>query len=150
MKTYRVMTADQAQELACNLVGLPLPFSVTVTEGDIKRTIAQNSLLHQWYGQVARHQGDRTMLQVKGECHHRWGLPIKLRNPQWAWIWERSAGQLDYERQCKVLAAEETQIFHVSSSMSVKELSEYMDAMQAHYRGQGIALVDPDERRAAA
>jgi len=144
VKTHRVITADHAKRLADMLAGLPLPFTVTVTEGEIRRTTAQNALLHQWFGQVAKHRGDCTMLDVKGECHHRWGLPIKLRNPQWAWVWEKSAGSLDYERQCKVLAAEQTRIFYVSSSMTVSELSEYMDAMQSHYRGQGVFLTDPE------
>lgn len=147
MKTHRVMTADQAKRLADMLVGLPLPFTVTITEGDIKRTIAQNSLLHQWYGQVARHHGDCTMVEVKGWSHHKWGLPIKLRNPQFAWVWKRSGEGLPYEKQCALLASG---VLNISSSMNVTELSEYMDAMQAHYRGQGIALVDPDERREAA
>jgi hypothetical protein len=132
VKTYRVMTADQAQRLVRNLAGLPLPFTVTVTEGEIKRTTAQNALIHQWFGQIAKHRGDCTMLDVKGECHHRWGLPIKMRYVQFAWIWERTGAHLDYEKQCAFLACPEIK---VSSAMTVKELSEYMDAMQAHYRG---------------
>lgn len=145
MKTSRVITADQAQRLADMITGLPLPFTLTWTEGEIKRTTQQNALLHQWYGQIAKHFGDRDMTQVKGECHHKWGLPIKLRNQQFAWVWKHSGAGLNYEQQCSLLASG---VLNISSSMNTKELSEYMDAMSAHYRAQGVPLVDP-EREAA-
>lgn len=141
MRTYRVMDADEAQRLVRNLAGLPLPFTVTVTEGEIKRTVAQNALLHQWYGQVAKWHGDCTMVEVKGWSHHKWGLPIKLRNPQFAWVWKQSGERLPYEKQCALLASG---VLNISSSMNVSELSEYIDAMQAHYRASGVALVDPE------
>ena len=144
MKTHRVMTADQAQRLAGMITGLPLPFTVTVTEGDIKRTIQQNALLHQWYGQVAKQHGDCTMVDVKGWSHHKWGLPIKLRNPQFAWVWKQSGEKLNYEQQCALLASG---VLNISSSMNVSELSEYMGAMQLHYRGEGVHLTDPDAMR---
>ena len=145
MRTMRVISADEAQRLAGMITGLPLPFAVTITEGEIKRSTEQNALLHKWYGQVAK-ATHSDMVHVKGECHHKWGLPIKLRNPQFAWVWKHSGEKLNYEKQCALLASG---VLNISSSMTVKELSEYMDAMAAFYRGQGIALVDPEERQAA-
>ena len=145
MKTYRVKSEEQAKGLAEDVLRFPLPFTATIAKGTIKRTTEQNALLHKWFGQIAQHLGDCTMLDVKGECHHRWGLPIKIRNPQWAWVWKHSSKALTYEQQCGFLASD---VLNVSSSMSVAELSEYMDAMQAHFLAKGVPLVNPEDRRA--
>lgn len=142
MQTRRVMTLEQAERLAAYVVGLTLPFTITIGDGK-SRTVAQNALMHKWYGEVAKHQGDRTMIQVKGECHHRYGLPIKRRCEQFAWVWKQTGERMDYEAQCKYLASG---VLNVSSSMSVKELTEYMDAMRHDYAEQGIYLTDPELR----
>ncbi|KZY50996.1 hypothetical protein A3734_06450 [Sulfitobacter sp. HI0054] len=139
----QALTPEQAGRLAEWVEGLTPPFTLTMREGKV-RTISQNSLLHKWYGEIARQKGDRTAAQVKGQCHREYGLAIKLRDPQWAWIWNHSAGALDYERQCKVLASG---VFNVSSSMTVAELTEYMDAMQQDYTAQGVRLTQPEDKQ---
>lgn len=122
------------------LVGLPLPYTVTVGDGD-KRSLNQNALIHKWYGQVAKHLGDVTAMQVKGQCHVAYGVPIKRRDPVWCRVWDRMFAGLTYEQQCFLF---ERGILAMTREMSVSELSEYMDAMQAHYRGQGVFLTDPE------
>ena len=81
------------------------------------------------------------MLDVKGECHHKWGLPIKLRDRQFAWVWHNSGEKLNYGQQCALLASG---VLNISSSMNVSELSEYLEAMQLHYRAEGVRLTDPE------
>ena len=143
MKPYRAITEEHAQRLAQMLIGLPLPFSLTIGDGDA-RTLSQNALLHKWFGEVARHFGDTTAAQVKGQCHYKYGLIIKRRNEQFAWIWKQTGALMNYEKQCGLLASGQ---LNISSSMSVKELTEYMDAMTAEYRGQGVFLTDPEARK---
>lgn len=135
-----VTTQEQADRLANWLVGLPLPYTVTVKEGRV-RSLDQNSMLHRWYADIARQTGS-TASEVKGQCHHEYGLPIRLRDPQFAWLWNNSAGKLDYERRCKVLASGQ---FQVSSKMTVAEFSEYMTAMQRDFEARGIQLTRPEE-----
>lgn len=140
MTSKTVVTKDQADELARWLSGLPLPFTMTVRSGKV-RSLQSNALLHRWYADIARQTG-MTASEVKGQCHHEYGLPIRLRDPQFAWLWNNSAGKLDYERRCKVLASGQ---FQVSSKMTVAELSEYMDAMQRDFEARGIQLTRPEE-----
>ena len=142
MKPYRAITPEHAKRLADMLVGLPLPFSLTIGDGDA-RTLSQNALLHKWFGEVARHFGDRGADLVKGECHHRYGLPIKRRNEQFAWVWKQTGEKLTYDQQCKYLASG---TLNISSGMTVKELTEYMDAMKIDYAEQGVFLTDPELR----
>jgi hypothetical protein len=105
------------------------------------RTMNQNALLHKWFGQIAKQQ-DETASAVKGYCHRHFGLPIRLRNPQFAWVWKHSGESLNYEQQCSLLASG---VLRISSGMTTKELSEYMDEIEQHYRPKGVHLVQPDD-----
>ena len=108
------------------------------------RTTNQNALLHQWFAQIAN-QGNADAKMVKGQCHHEWALDIRLRDEQFAWIWERTGALLSYEKQCSLLASE---TLGVSSRMSTKELKEYMDQIQRHYAGRGVHLTQPKDKAA--
>ena len=143
MNTRRVMTEQGARTLVEFLTDLPLPYTVTIGDG-AKRTIQQNALLHQWYGQIAKHLGDRTAMQIKGECHVAYGVPIRLRCPVFCRVWERMFFGLSHEQQCFLF---ERGILAMTREMTTKELTEYMDAMSLHYRSQGVVLTDPEARK---
>ncbi len=115
--------------------------TVYIIDPDTTRTGQQNRTIHMWFGEIARQRGDTDALEVKGECHRKWGLTIRLRCPKFAWMWRRTGEHLSYEDQCKFLASG---VLNVSSRMSVKEFGEYMDGMMRHFRGQGIHLTDPE------
>ncbi len=108
------------------------------------RTTNQNALIHQWFGQIADHYGDRTAKDVKGLCHHTWALDIRLRDDQFAWVWERTGALLDYQRQCSLLASE---TLGISSRMTTKELKEYADAIERHYHPLGVPLINPEDKK---
>lgn len=110
---------------------------------DDKRSLQANALLHQWYGQISKHLGDRSAAEVKGECHHQWALPIRLRDEQFAWVWAQTGAKLNYEKQCSLLASE---ILGISSRMTTKELHDYMDEIERHYRAKGVALTIPERK----
>jgi hypothetical protein len=97
-----------------------------------------------WFGEIAAHFGDRTSMDVKGTCHREYGLTIRLRNEQFAWVWKQTGERLTYEQQCKLLGSG---VLGVSSGMTTKELSEYLDAMGRDYRAQGVVLTQPEERK---
>ena len=140
MKTIRVLSEQEAQRVASMITGLPLPFTITIGAGDT-RTLSQNALIHKWFGQIAAHYGDMTAMQVKGECHVAYGVPIRRRDPVWSRVWERMFDGLTYEQQCFLF---ERGILAMTREMTVKQLTEYMDAMQAHYRAEGVPLTDPE------
>jgi len=139
------LIGPKQRELALSKVALaPDGARVIITDAKESRTAQQNRTLHMWFGEVAKQQADLDASEVKGMCHRRWGLAIKLRCPRFAWIWENSGARLPYEKQCSLLASG---ILNVSSSMSVEELSEYMDAMSRHFRSDGVHLTDPELRK---
>ena len=111
---------------------------------DDKRSLQANALLHKWFAEIARH-GNADAKMVKGQCHHEWALDIRLRDDQFAWVWERTGALLSYEKQCSLLASE---TLGISSRMTTKELSEYMDQIERHYRTRGVHLTEPKERAA--
>lgn len=110
---------------------------------EYKRSLNQNALLHMWFGEISRFKGDMTPDEVKGECHRRWGLPIRLQDPVFKWVWDRSGAHLDYEKQCKLLASG---ALSLSSGMTTKQLKEYLDEIEGHFRPLGVPLTDPEEK----
>lgn len=71
------------------------------------------------------------------------GLMIRMRNPQFAFIWNSTGAKMDYEKQCKLLASG---VLSVSSGMEDKELREYLNEVSRHFRGEGFRLTEPEER----
>lgn len=141
MKGRRVIQSpDDYGRLQAFLANMPMPYTLTVSQGK-GRTLSQNSLLHKWFGEIAKQRGDMSMTDIKGQAHRKFGLAIRLRDEQFAYVWRRCSLGMNYEQQCKLLASG---ILSVSSAMTVKELTEYMDAMAADYRAEGVFLTDPE------
>lgn len=141
----RIITTDEdLHKLQRLLDAREKPFTVAIKAGK-QRTGNQNRTLHMWFGEIAKQSPDMDAFDIKGICHREWGVTIKLRDPQWAWIWERTGANLSYEKQCSLLASG---VLNVSSSMKPAELSEYMEAMQRVYRSRGFTLTEPKDKAA--
>ena len=106
-----------------------------------KRTLSQNALLHVWFGEIAKHLGDRSAQDVKGECHRDIGLTIRLRDEQFGWVWNQTGRKMNAEQQAKLLASG---CLNLSSGMSVKELREYMDEIERVYSGVNLTRPEAD------
>lgn len=149
---YRVRTSEDFQQVTNDMHRRSFPFRVQVLSGD-DRTGAQNRTLHKWFGEIAKQTGD-SAAGVKGQCHHLYGVPIRSRDAQWRFMWDAvrakiegmtlPEGRTGYEVECAALASGNLK---VSSGMTTKELSEYMDAMARDYREQGVILTDPEARQ---
>ena len=152
MTTRSVTTSEQAEKLASWLVCLTPPYTFTVKEGKV-RSLDQNALLHKWYGEIARHYGDRTMLNVKATCHVDYGVAIRCRDELFNYIWVNTLAPLGYEKQVsffekqyrKVESDGVKSVLYMTSVMTAPELSEYMDAMQRDYRAEGVHLTVPED-----
>ena len=140
METRTVITSEEAKKLAEVVTGISLPFTLTWTEGAI-RTPLQNSLIHKWFGEIARQQDD-SAADVKGRCHVAYGVPIRLRDPVWGRVWEVMFAPLSYEQQCFLFAKG---ILSMTRDMTTRQLTEYMDAMQRDYLAQGVRLTIPED-----
>ena len=82
------------QELA--KLDLTKPKRVSVSEWKEKRGLSMNAQQHLFYGQIAKHYGDRNALDVKNFCKHTFGLPILLMSATYADKLEFLLHKLDY------------------------------------------------------
>lgn len=149
MSTREVITPEMGKALSDTVVGLTLPLSINWKRGVIdctevkKRSLSQNAIFHKWMQELADQSGDMDAHDMKGVCHREFGLPIRLRSDQFAWIWNRTGAKLNYEKQCSLLASG---VLNISSGMTTAELKEYLDTVQRHFLGKGYTLTNPDDR----
>lgn len=143
MTTRSVTKPHQLEQLFALLKSRALPFTVSIGDG-AARSLNQNALLHKWYGEVSQQLGDISAMAIKGQCHVAYGVPIRRRDPVWSRIWESIFAKLTYEQQCFLF---ERGVLAMTREMTVKELTEYMDAMALHYRAQGVVLTEPSDER---
>jgi hypothetical protein len=149
MTTRTAVTEREAGRIAEWVEGLTVPFTLTVREGKL-RSLSQNALLHKWFGEIARHFGDRDALTVKGQCHVDYGVDIRRRDPLFDYIWRHSLAHIGYEKQCAFFEKQYRKVesrgsvLQMTSAMMESELSEYMTPMARDYRAQGVRLTDPE------
>ena len=129
---------------ACVWVGEhPNPYPFRLIEGE-GRTRSQNALLHMWFGQISAQTGLGED-EVKGQMHHRFALPVRLKDAQFEYIWARTGAKLTYEQQCALLASE---TLGVSSKMTTRELKGYLDQLDRLAAENGWRLTQPEKRSA--
>jgi len=139
-----IKTRDDLDGWLGALVSQPLPLTVSFTRG-AKRTNPQNKTIHMWYGEIAQQLGDTTSIDVRAECKLVFGVPI-LRRDDAAFRaeYDRDFRPLPYEKKLRLFRLLDPAI---TSLMNVKQLTEYMDAMQQHHRPAGVFLTDPELRK---
>lgn len=137
-------TPADAMEWLGYLSQQSFPMTVSHTEGE-KRSNPQNRTIHMWYGEAAKKLGDTTAEDVRAECKLQFGVPI-LRRDDAAFLLEYDATfkPLPYEMKRKIFKALDPAI---TSRMTVKQLTEYMDAMRKHFAEGGVYLSDPELRK---
>ena len=113
---------------------------LNIIEKGKSRTLQQNALSHSWYSEVSKKEQEYTPGQVKCLCKYHFGLPI-LRGDDEDYN-EKCALVIDplsYENKIKAM-----EYWPVTSWMKTKQLSIYLQHVQAHYLGR-VNLVFPDE-----
>jgi len=140
MFTQVVKDSDDMVRLQVRLAQSPQPFTVSVVAGE-KRTNPQNKTIHGWYGEIARHLGDTPAEKVRAECKLQFGVPILRRDDAEFRDWYDSAIRwMEYEQKREMFLHLDPQ---VTSKMTVKQLSEYMETMMRHFSEAGVILTDP-------
>tara|TARA_R110000822_G_scaffold81496_1_gene193516 strand:- start:1 stop:444 length:444 start_codon:yes stop_codon:yes gene_type:complete len=117
------------------------PQQVTVCE--LKRSVEQNSLTHKYYAEIAASREDMTVNQVRAECKMIFGVPIlRANNEKFRETYDRVLKPLPYETKLEFIERTELPI---TSLMSVKQMSQYIDDMLKHFRERGVYLTLPEE-----
>ena len=141
MRPRVIYTPDDIDRLCRFLHAQPMPMTVSARKG-AKRSHPQNATVHAWFGQIAAETG-QTAAEVKAECKLRYGLPIMAAECH-AWVaeWEGCYRALPYHAQVKLF-----ELLPMTSKMTTRQMSAFMDAVQKEYRAQGIDLIDPEARK---
>ena len=117
------------------------PYTITVTDGKEKRSNAQNRLQRQWCND-AEQQGDQTAEEYRGFCKLHFGIAIlKDEDEQFATEYDSDIKPLPYETKLKLMM--EPFSLAITSRMSVKGKTKYLDAMWNHFTSIGFQLTDP-------
>jgi hypothetical protein len=100
----------------------------------VERSRDQNALSHVWYVQISEELGEQTPEGVKAECKLNFGLPLMRSDESWNEIGVM-LDKIPYEKRLAYMR-------HVAltSEMTVKQMTEYMAAVQRHYAERGVTL----------
>lgn len=118
------------------------PVTVAVTAGEPTRRDAQNKLAQRWFTDIARHFGDVTHEDVRADCKLRFGVPIMRRDSEpFRASYDPIMKHQTYEAKVEAIKAWD---LPVTRLMGVKQMTEFMDAVQREFLPQGVRLTDPE------
>lgn len=142
MVTRVIRTEADIEALRHLLRARELPATVTITKGE-SRTGQQNKLSWQWFVDIATQLGDRLPEDVRKHCKLHHGVPIlRAENEAFRVQYDSILKPLPYE--VKIAAMGEPVGFPVTSLMTTKQQTAYLDAISREFSAQGVRLTDPE------
>jgi hypothetical protein len=140
----RIIQSEDDRTMAARLVeNRTYPFTLTITDGK-PRTKAQNRLQHKWMQEIAEQKGDLTAEEARAYCKLTIGVPIlRSQNAAFKERYDAILKPLTYEQKLSIMS--EPLNLPVTSLMSTKQLTEYLDGIIRHFGEQGIILTMPDD-----
>ena len=104
------------------------------------RSAEQNNLQFKWATEVAQQRQDVTIEDVRHEWKLRYGVPILRRDSeQFRETYDKILKPRTYEEKIDAM-----RIVDVTSTMTVKQMQEYLDTVQRESLQAGFFLTDPD------
>ena len=141
MPTRIIREPAHIDALVAILSARKLPITVSWSQG-APLSDAQRNLSFRWYMDASRQLGDQTPQEVRAECKVVFGAPILCEaRPEFRESWDRLRATFTHEQILKFV--EQTEL-PMTSIMTVKQMTEYMNAVQRHYAVQGVRLTDPE------
>jgi hypothetical protein len=127
----RVLRTPRDVEVICAyLRKASLPLTVAYRQGD-DRSAEQNALAFRWYGEIANELGDRLPHEVRAYCKLHHGVPIRREDEDFREVYDRIVRPLPYEAKLALMV--EPIDFPISRDMTVKQMTRYLDAIQAEF-----------------
>ena len=119
---------------------LTQPKRLTVSDWKVKRGLSSNAQVHLWFGQIAKHYGDRSALEVKNECKDKIGLPILLNSPVYGDTIEFLLHKLDYYKHSYESRMKLIGCLTVTSEFSTSEMKNFMEEMVFYWNELGVEI----------
>ena len=113
---------------------------LSITEWKTNRSISANNQQHLWYGQIAKHKGDVTALDIKNWCKAEIGLPILLGSVKHGNKLEFLLDKLDYYKHSYESRMKLIQCLEVTSLFNTAESKVYMDNMIFYWNENGVNI----------
>lgn len=108
------------------------------------RSLEQNRTQFLWAKEAAEQRGDSDHVEVRCEWKLLFGVPIlRAENEDFRADYDETVKGLPYHLKLRLMRR-----YAVTSEMTVKQMTAYLDTIQRECAEQGIKLTDP-ERRAA-
>jgi hypothetical protein len=143
---HRIISTPADLEALTTLLGtLKKPFTVEWRQGR-DRSLDQNELQWMWATEAARQRGDMTSEEIQCEWKLIYGVPI-LREEEASFreVYDEALKGQPYPVKLKAM-----RFLPITSIMSVKQMTKFLDTVQRECAEQGIRLTDPDPMRRAA
>jgi hypothetical protein len=103
------------------------------------RSLDQNAISHAWYEQLARELREDDALGWKCYCKLHFGVPIlRTEDNEFREIYDASIMGMTYERKLVAM-----KYLPVTSNMTKRQLSKYLEAMQDAFVSLGVMLEFP-------
>jgi hypothetical protein len=110
------------------------------------RSLEQNRTQFMWAREAAEQRGDMTTDEVRCQWKLEIGVPImRAENDEFREIYDAAIKPLTYEMKLKLMRT-----YPVTSEMTVKQMTQYLDMIQRECAEQGIRLTMPEPRKEAA
>lgn len=143
MTTHIVRSAEDMERVARLVGNLKPPLTITVTSG-ASRSLEQNKLQRLWCMEAAEQLGDRTAEEIRGFCKLHYGVPIMREGHEdFRETYDRLIKPLPYETKLAYMM--EPLDFPITRLMTVREKSQYLDAMHKGLSELGVKLTEPSE-----
>jgi hypothetical protein len=139
---YHIRTEHERETALADLRAVKLPARVEIHQGN-DRSLEQNRLMWRWLTIIGKHVGQTTE-ELHREAKLTIGVPILRRDSEaFCGTYDRCIKPLDYERKLEAM-----DLIDVTSIMSVRQMTEFLDELGRKYRSAPIDV--PDWVREAA
>lgn len=117
------------------------PYTITIKNG-VDRSLEQNRLAFKWYGEMAEQLADMSTAEYHAFCKLHYGVPIlRAEDDEWREVYDTAIKPLPYEK--KLLAV---RVLPVTSHMSTKQMTQYLDTLYQEFTAKGVALTVPEDK----
>ena len=116
------------------------PFMRIQVKSGADRSLDQNAISHAWYEQISRELAEDSPEGVKRECKLHYGVPIlRAEDDDFREQYDRIIkGRFTYAEKLEIM-----DWLPVTSLMTTKQMTRYLEAVQEGYRGR-VALEFPE------
>lgn len=141
----RIIESEHDRTMAIRLLeNRAAPFTLSLTDGK-HRSTKQNRLQRQWLAEIAEQMAGtfESAEHVRGYCKLHFGVPI-LRDDNEAFRlrYDAVVKPMPYEQKLSIMM--EPLSLPVTSIMTTKQKTAYLDAIWKHFSEQGVVLTNPE------